>query len=627
MARRNKDTQVFDKGVHNKYASHLIPDTAASDALGWLSRGDRIELSYGKEIVGAEASGSGRVRGHHWGHMNDGTAVQWKKVGTKIKTHNTVTDAWDDVITGLEEDDEYTFANYASLSGNFVFVSGPDGLWKIPTANPTSAVDMYDSTKNYKGKLNINENRTVMWGLSNDKTGLYLSHIDEGNYTTVSGESIGTGDGSTKTFAGTLAFKAGGSTRTCFGIVITDTVETFTDDYSGNLVGDQGGTGTINYATGAYSVTFDTAPTNLQAITGDYQWEDSNNGGITDFTYSTPRLAGEGDIIRQDEGGDATQAVLWFNQIAYSIKERSVYYLDLSVDDTDARNKPFRNNIGLSNYRAAVATGNGLVFMDLSDPKNPRLQRLQLNVSGDELVPQELADHFDFSLYEWDDCAMGLWGEFIVFSGTVNGQDANDRLFLYHPKRNTIDVRDGNFTTFAPNGGFLYAGDAISDNVYKVFTGFDDEGYEIQNHFIGKDDNLTTEQLKKVKKLQFEGYIAPDQSCNVYVSYDDGDFEYVGVIEGSADYVDKTKSYTVGSSMVGKPEIGGGSLLGDDEGGIVYHFDMQMRIRPPKFKRRRVKLVAQGLGYLAFVLIKDRDIRLRGDKMPRKYRDYTQSPV
>ena len=40
----------------------------------------------------------------------------------------------------------------------------------------------------------------------------------------------------------------------------------FTDDAAGVLTGDQGGTGTVNYTTGAISVTFNTAPTNGQAI-------------------------------------------------------------------------------------------------------------------------------------------------------------------------------------------------------------------------------------------------------------------------------------------------------------------------------------------------------------------------
>jgi len=63
-------------------------------------------------------------------------------------------------------------------------------------------------------------------------------------------------------------------------ISVTDGTETFKDDRNGNMVGDLGGTGTVNYATGAVSVTFVTAPTNSQAITTTYYWEDSTSTGI-----------------------------------------------------------------------------------------------------------------------------------------------------------------------------------------------------------------------------------------------------------------------------------------------------------------------------------------------------------
>lgn len=103
---------------------------------------------------------------------------------------------------------------------------------------------MYNSSKNFKGKSMIATARMVMWDLANDKTGLYGSYVDAASYTTVSGEVLA------DTASGTLAFKST-TTRTCFGVVITDTSsgEVFTDDYNGGLTGSLGGTGTINYTT------------------------------------------------------------------------------------------------------------------------------------------------------------------------------------------------------------------------------------------------------------------------------------------------------------------------------------------------------------------------------------------
>lgn len=72
-----------------------------------------------------------------------------------------------------------------------------------------------------------------------------------------------TGDGSTTAFSNTFTTNVPileGS------VVVDDTVEVFSDDGLGILTGDAGGSGTVNYATGAISVTFNTAPTDGQVI-------------------------------------------------------------------------------------------------------------------------------------------------------------------------------------------------------------------------------------------------------------------------------------------------------------------------------------------------------------------------
>lgn len=54
-------------------------------------------------------------------------------------------------------------------------------------------------------------------------------------------------------------------------VIVTDNTETFTDNGSGVLTGDLGGTGTVNYTTGAIAVTFNTAPTSGQNIYLSYE--------------------------------------------------------------------------------------------------------------------------------------------------------------------------------------------------------------------------------------------------------------------------------------------------------------------------------------------------------------------
>ena len=73
--------------------------------------------------------------------------------------------------------------------------------------------------------------------------------------------SLGTGDGSTTTFTGTLT-----TTVAKYSVYISKAGTNAAGDNGGGTIFGTGVTGTINYATGAISVTFTTAPTTGQAI-------------------------------------------------------------------------------------------------------------------------------------------------------------------------------------------------------------------------------------------------------------------------------------------------------------------------------------------------------------------------
>lgn len=82
----------------------------------------------------------------------------------------------------------------------------------------------------------------------------------------VAAEVIATGNGATQVYADNLAsFPVEPLT-----VSITDGVETFTDDGSGRLVGSAGGTGTINYKTGAIALDFNANVGNAVDIEADY---------------------------------------------------------------------------------------------------------------------------------------------------------------------------------------------------------------------------------------------------------------------------------------------------------------------------------------------------------------------
>lgn len=589
----------------------LIPQHAAQDSLGWISTDGQIELCKGRLLLGTEETSSGSVEGHGFGYKYDGTAVQFRKIGTKIQYYNTTSLVWVDIVTGLTAGKEYTVSRYQSPAGTFVYFSGYDGIYKIHTANPASYSSVYLLGTNYKAKSMIGTGRMFMWDIAADKTGLHLSWIDKQDssvYTTVAPEA-------TTSLSGTLAFKAAGARRTCFAIAITITAsgEIFTDNYLGILTGTLGGTGTINYTTGAYTLS------NAGVGTAVYSWEDSSVKGITDFTHSATRLAGEGDTITQDEGGDAIQNVIIYENKIYSLKSASVYeltisstppYVDLSYD-----NKVFRKDVGITYWRAVVATGKGVMFMSTSNLSKPQLTILQKNINGDNLVPVTLANHFDFSGYIWDDCAMTTFDEFVVFSGRTSTSTINNRLFIYNLRRDTVDVLPYSATTIISNAGLLYIGDASTYNVYQILTGFDDDNQTIENYWISNDDRYGTENLKKVKKLRFKGLITPGQHLEVYVSYDGDAPTLVGTVRGNGTYVDPTQSYTIGAQGIGTTVIGGETSTVK---GNLYL--AELKLATPKFRKRSIKLKAIGLGYVSVNFIDDFNIRTFEQRIPKKYR-------
>lgn len=597
----DKAIEVFIKGTHNVLNDEVIPADAAVSSLNWITKYGKLELMRGRQTIGGDGA-SGKNYGEHTAYKANGVAVRFRKVNTKIQYLNGAT--WTDVITGLTVGD-VVFSNYQSLSGAFVYIFGQDGIYKIAVANPGSFTTLFDATKNFKGYGFIDKGRTILWGVQKDPTGLYGSYVDAQNstvYTTVTGEvTAGT--------SGTLAFKAGGATRTCFGVQITITAggQVYTDDYNGILTGSAGGTGTINYTTGAWTVTAGGAGT------ANYQWENSNVKGVTDFTKSATRLAGEGFVLRQDAGGDAIKTVIPLAGSYFSIKANSCYQLTLDTTDTAPTNIIFRTNIGVKTLRSAIGTGTGILYMNTANPTDPRLEILSQNQFGDTFDTKPLFPHFKWQDYGYEDVSLFAWDSYALVACTFDSVE-NNRLILADIQEKTVDVTYYGARCFTTNAGYLYAGDPVSQTTYELFTGFDDNTLRIDNYWISRGDLLGTTDLKKVKKLRFRGQISPDQAIEVYVSTDKSDFLLVGTILGSGDYVDYTTSYAVGTTIVGSGTVGG------DDGVSAYQYTCELKLALGKFRKRTIKLVATNIGYASVEYINDHRISTFGDRLPKKYR-------
>lgn len=606
---------AFLSGVHNVIDPENIPKDAAQDAQNFVTQDGRTVLVGGRRLMGA-AGALGGTTGFWLGKKPDGDGVIFCKMGTAIKYWDG--SAWQNCITGLNATDQYVFQNYSSLAGAFTYVNGPGGYWKIVTTHPGSPIDVYSASKNFKGYILIDKGRTLLWNRDKDKTGLYGSWIDAQNstvYNTVTNEALGV-MGST-VYSGTLGFKSGNPTASAFGIVIDATTaagtETFTDNQDGTLTSNAGGTGTINYATGAWAVTFNAVTTG--AVEGDYQWEDTNDHGLTDFTHSATRVAGEGFQFPQDEGGDPILTVLIGQDGAYySIKEKSAYYLSIDADDLGATNQVYRKDMGLPFFRAAVSTNKGIFFINTANPTKPEMTILQQSNASLTVQPKVLFKHFQFSDYVYDTCSFGSYDRWIVVFCRTADSLTNDRILMCNLDTNAVDIVRYTGNMCLQDGSDFLVADSVSQSVYFTFDGFDDLGDFIEAYWKGKCELAGTESLKKVRKLRFKGRIGPDQAVQVYHDLDGQGEELVGTIVGSASYVGSPESQSVGGPDVGSAQVGGDDFTRQPD------YFVEMKVSTPKFRQIALKLVPTGIGYFDLDMSELFDVLVYERRIPKAFR-------
>lgn len=602
-----KDTKTLKAGV-------------SPDALNWLTGKDRdhIELRRGYARLGtSEQTGNGKVTGLGVGLRYDGVEVPFYSHGRKVKYYDVTTDDTVEVGTDLlpagASGEDVWMQPYQNLAGSFMYIgSSNSGIYKIPAANPGSAVDQ--AVNNFRfGVFHIGQSRAfagqrngIVAG-NNDKTGLYLSYIDHdqlSDYTQVTAEVIGAG---LTTVSGTLA--SAGAPKTIMYVAFKEAAgETLIDDRNGNLVGDQGSTGTINYATGAYTLNFNHT---TGAVTADYYYEVATSNGILDFNGGFAN--GQAKNLRQDDGGGNLMAIFNLSTVEYCFHLLKTWQFQSSLDDTQSTNLPYRN-VGIPYPRAAHQTPDGIIFADLSRPAEPKFRRLQVleGTNSTTIEPEPISDALDLSGHAFDYCVAFRWGDYEIFcvqeriAGTANAfnsvmyvrnvvSDAWDRLNYYASCLDTFN-------------GTLLAGDSISNNAYTLFSGFDEDGDVIENYWTSSDLNLGTTNLKNCRRMVVSGLIQPDQQLRVSLSYDGGPFSEVQTIVGNGSYVDTGVNTSIGSATIGSKVIGGGGSE------VASPFEIDFPLNSDRFIYARVKLEALDIGFVSVNSITFKDIRDKGRK-------------
>lgn len=615
-----------------------MEDGYSPDALNWITgtEQDCIILRRGTKILGQTDRGTGKVTGLGVGKLNNGTEVPFFTYGRKAFYYDATSDDSIEISTDLlpaaASGLDVSVERYQNLAGSAVFMTAPNlPGYKIMVANPGSALDQ--GLTDYRGYVKFGQSRSLLTartssaGNKDDKSGLYMSHVDKvsvSSYTLVTGESFGS-SGSTS-YSHTASAKA--AKESIFLATVTATVaagtETFTDNGNGVLTSNFGGTGTINYATGAMSVTFSAVTTG--AVTCSYYRADETSGGVLDFSFTSPtRTAGEGRYFSQFDGGGVLNAVFPLASVFYSFHALKTWQTTIPTDDDDtgatpATNLPFRERMGVSYPYSVYGTSTGIHYVNNANPSLPEVYTLRLytgataaNIAAPELISKQL----DLSSYAFDKAVVFQWGIYILVScqRIRNGAtDAdNSRTLIYNQRTGVWDMTDYAATRFAEYNGQLLGGDPYSNNVYVLFSGFDDLAENVTNYWTSGETNHGIEGQKRTTTMVVDGLIQAPQSIDVALSFDGGDFVTVKTISGTGTYVDSSRSVAVGSQTMGSKDVGGGDTI------YASPFHIEFPMNSDRYEYVRVRLQATGGGYAQVNYYEYKDIRLKSARsMPSR---------
>lgn len=697
-----------------------IQDGVSPDALNWITTDlkDAIMLRRGQQKLGNLTNEEGKINGLGVGKKNDGTEIVFFSTGRKLFYYDTTTDTRVEIgtdIIPLEASLHRIYIKpYANLTGSYVYVSSPYmNPIKIAVANPGSYVDTLQS--DFRGYLNFNQSRSFLWkkdtlGGQKDFTSLFLSWVDKylaSDYTEKSAEIVGTGDGSTKLFTGTLASVT--KPNTCFfvsigapidaGFTITaitkeasakvtatgvtyqvgDAViiqgaggmtqinnligyvtaitgvdqisisinstsfsswtsggkiykaEVLKDDKNGLLISPEGGTGTINYVTGAFSATFFNAPTNTTKVVSDYFLENALDNGVLDFsvTFGTDgsRNPGTGDALQQFAGSGQLNVVRPLSNIYFCFHDQNTWQTSIPTDDSanGRTNLPYRDRMGSPSIDSAYPGAKGIYFVDYHDKTSkPEIRRLEIFTGGasavNTIIPKLLSELLDLTVNTFDEAVVFEWGRYVLVacksieSGVPNS--FNDTVYLYNILNGVWDKLAYPIACLENYLGTLIAGDPLTKDIYTLFSGFDDNGANIQNYWTSKLDNLGWKGQKRVRRMIVDGLIQPTQKIRISLAFDGGAFVPYAIIKGDGSYVNTAKTIAVGAHTIGSTTMGDGATE------FASPFWVEFSLNTPQFQYVRVKFEADFLenptdvvgGFIQINSYCFEDIRIKSNK-------------
>ena len=403
-------------------------------------------------------------------------------------------------------------------------------------------------------------------------------------------------------------------------------LELFQDNQQGVLTSNLGGTGTINYATGAFTLNFNTAPAATVPIIGNYYTESSTSGGILDFSYNaaSPSI-GQGYLVLQGATGPLL-ASSSFQGVEYSFHLYRTWNVNLpdsaSASYGDLTNQQYWSHIGIPYARAQYPTGDGVLLLDNTNPSEPKYSILSIPPGSTNLtvVPSWISQDLNLANYNHSTSVVFRWGDYNILAcqALVNGaaQGYNTVFFIQDTESGQWNQLDYSVTSLAEFQGALLSGDSLSPNAFTLFSGTDDDTSIIENFWNSSLSDLGLQGLKKVRYFYIQGLIQRPQQIRVSYGINGGSMVPAattnlpgGIIVGSGPYVNSSAPVGVGANTLGSQTIGAGAIT-------ALPFEIEIPVMTDYFEYIQIQFQALGIGWAQINKFGFRDIRHKNLKTP-----------
>jgi hypothetical protein len=193
-------------------------------------------------------------------------------------------------------------------------------------------------------------------------------------------------------------------------------------------------------------------------------------------------------------------------------------------------------------------------------------------------------------------------------AASLNGviQSQNTITFARNIYSGQWDILDYPASCFAQYNGTLISGDSLSNNLWTLFSGTDDNGALINNFWQSKLFDIGATGMKQFNRFVIKGLIQQTQNIDIYFSFDNGNFTKFQTIQGNGSYVNLGNPTDVGSSTVGSNVVGGG---GSSITAYPYEYEFAVPCAP--FNYVQVQFIASNIGWAQIDEFTFKDCRLK----------------